>query len=68
MVINREYTIYLYYKFVVFQGNMVWFQTGYAGYPAGRILGAGYTGYIKYSNNKFLLQYWEINLGYEKKM
>ena len=38
-----------------------------AGYPAGRISGAGYTGYIKYSNNKFLLQYWEINLGYEKK-
>ena len=31
------------------------------GYLAGLILGARFTGYIKYSNNKFLLQHWEIN-------
>ena len=34
-----------------------------ARYPACRVLGAGYTGYIKYSNNEFLLQYWEIDQG-----
>jgi len=36
------------------------FDIRLAGYPAGQILGAGY---INSSNNKSLLQYWEINWG-----